>query len=489
MFMAVVSLCRQKLSNLSRVSSHISGWRMGDHGDMNQNYLTAFELESRTSVGRFRFRVMAALWVTGAFLYLDRVAISVAAPSIMDDLGLSGVQMAFILGTFFWGYSLGQIVGGLAADKLKIRTWTILWYLVWCVAVAATGVCRSVPQFSIARVIFGFAEGAVINPVTKLQNHWVFPRERGISHGVQVASAYMALVIGTPLMSSVVAVLGWRAMFFLVGAATLLGAFLFWRMVYDHPREHPRIPRAEMEAIEDALSKDRVTYEPTKSARNELSFMQSIRMLSGARAYWAICGSFFFIAGIYFTNFSWLPTYLIKERGFSGLTSGFALALPYSAAAVGALLSGVVADKLAMRAAVIIAATALTIPAIAGLLAAEQDALVIAMLCLVLCFNGAAMSLFVVLLFDLLPAQVIGIAIAVLVGVFGGLGGVVGPLVMGYSYDRTGSFATGFFAMAGGLVIAIAPLCAVHSHEMRVIREKARKALLGAVQPSAGTRT
>jgi sugar phosphate permease len=427
-------------------------------------------------VGRYRFVVMSALWITGVFLYLDRVAMSVAAPQVMDELNLTGLEMGFILGTFFWGYSFGQLIGGVASDRLKIRNWTITSYLVWCVAVAATAFCHTIGQFAVVRAVFGFTEGAVINPVTKLLNHWVFPRERGIAQGVQIASAYMGLVIGMPLMAWVVTAFGWRAMFLLIGAVTLLGAFLFWRLVYDHPRDHPRISRAEMEAIEEALAKDRVTYDPSTRKAQELGFGEGVRLLAKSPHYWLICIAFFFISGIYYTNFSWLPGYLVKERGYTALGSGMALSLPYAAAAIGALASGFMADKLGRRTPVLIGAAALTIPGILGLLAVDQQALVIAMLCLMLCCNGAAIGPFMVLIFDLMPAQVVGVAIAVQVGIFGSLGGLVGPLAMGYSFDATGSFAGGFAGMAAGLVIAIGLLTFVLRHERDTEREKRRRA-------------
>jgi sugar phosphate permease len=436
------------------------------------------EVAAVPRIGRFRWVVMSALWLTGIFLYLDRVAMSVAAPRIMDELGLTGLEMGFILGTFFWGYSVGQLVGGIAADRLKIRLWTLSSYMVWCVAVMGTALCHTIGQFTVARVVFGFSEGAVINPVTKLQNHWVFPHERGRSQGVQIASAYMGLVLGTPLMAWVVAVFGWREMFFLVGALTLVGVFVFWRLVYDHPHEHPRISAAERDAIAEALRKDRLAYSPDGRKVAELGFKEGIKVLAKSPTYWMLCVAFFFISGIYFTNFSWLPAYLVKERGYTALTSGLALALPYAAAAVGAVASGFIADRIGRRAPVLIGAALLTIPGIVGLLLVDQQWAVILMLAVMLCCNGAAVGPFIVLLFDLMPAHVVGVAIAVMSGVFASAGGMVGPLAMGYSFDLTGSFAGGFAGMAGGLLIAIALLWRVARHEKLAIRLKRERARL-----------
>ena len=69
---------------------------------------------SPNTPGRFRFVVMSALWVTGMFLFFDRVNISLAVPHIKQDLGLTGVQTGMILSVFFWGYVLGQVAGGIA---------------------------------------------------------------------------------------------------------------------------------------------------------------------------------------------------------------------------------------------------------------------------------------------------------------------------------------------------------------------------------------
>jgi sugar phosphate permease len=424
---------------------------------------------------RFRFVVLSALWVTGMFLYFDRVNISMAAPFIREELGLSGVEIGFILSIYYWGYIVGQLMGGVAADRFKIRSWVIVLYLGWCVTTVATGFCRTVVQFSVIRTIFGWAEGAVINPVTKLQNHWVLPTERGLVNGIQVGAGYMGLVIGMPIVGWLISILGWRAMFWITGLITLAGVFLFWLLVYDHPRDHPWISSEEKHLLEEEIAKDRVTFDPSSGRPKELSFREGIGILAGNWAYWAICIAFFFIAGIYFTNFSWLPGYLVMERGLSGIDSGFSLIVPYIGAALGALLGGYMGDRFNNRSLVIIIAAVLTIPSIAALLAVDGRILMIGTLCLMLFFNAAAVSIFVVLLFDLLPAEVIGVALATMVGIFGGLGGVVGPLVMGYAYDLSGTFFLGFVSMAAGLVVAAVMLGFVYLYERRIKLEKRQK--------------
>jgi sugar phosphate permease len=430
------------------------------------------ELSASSPVPKFRFVIVAVLWLTAIFLYFDRVNISMAAPHIMAELGLSGAKMGLILGMFSWGFIFGHVSGGVAADRLNIRRWSTALFFVWCIATAATGFCRSLLQFIAVRMVFGFCEGAVANPMNKLQNHWVLPSERGWVNGSLMFAAYVGLVVGMPLVGWLIDQYGWRTMFFISGAVSVLGVVVFWLVVYDYPKDHPWISARERAEIESALARDRVTYDSTSGAQQRLPFREAAGLLVRNRIFWAICGACFFIQLIYVTNFSWLPGYLTLERGFSNIKSGNMLAIPYLAAAIGALSGGFISDRIGSRTGVIIAAALLTMPAIGGLLVLDDERAVIAMLCLILFFNSAAISIFVVLLFDLFPPEIIGVALALSLGLCGGLGGVAGPLTMGFAYDLTQSFSWGFIVMAGGMVISVALLSCVLPYERRIKQEK-----------------
>jgi sugar phosphate permease len=269
---------------------------------------------------------------------------------------------------------------------------------------------------------------------------------------------------------------GWREMFFVSAAVSVLGALAFWFVVYDYPKDHPWISATERTAIEAALARDRVTYDAERRDVQRLPFKAAAAILFKNPIFWAICGAAFFVQMIYVTNFSWLPSYLVLERGFSNVKSGSALSLPYLAAAFGALSGGFISDRLGSRTLVIILGAVLTIPAIVGLLVLDNEVAVLVMIALVLFFNAAAVSLFVVLLFDLFPPETAGIALAVALGVCGGLGAAAGPVILGYAYDVTHSFAWGFIVMAVGMAVSMTLLSFVYFHERRIRREKHRKA-------------
>src|SRR5713101_6472640 len=109
---------------------------------------------------RFRFVVMWALWMTVFFLFLDRVNISLAAPYLMDELGLSGVEMGLILSMYYWGYIAGQLGGGVAADRWSIRKWASVMFFTWCVLTVLTGAGRALLQLAVVSGLFGVSERA-----------------------------------------------------------------------------------------------------------------------------------------------------------------------------------------------------------------------------------------------------------------------------------------------------------------------------------------
>lgn len=421
---------------------------------------------------------MGALWMTLFFLFLDRVNISMAVPYIMDELHLSGVATGVILSAYYWGYIAGQLSGGFAADHWSIRRWASVMYFSWCILTALTGACHSLAQLALVRGLFGVSEGAVANPLHKLENHWLLPHERGWVYGVAMGFGYLGLIVGTPLVGWFIAEWGWRVMFYGTGALTLLGVGLFWLLVYDHPHEHPWISAEETRLIADAVAKDRVTFDPERGEVRPVSFREGVNILAKNPAFWGLCLAGFCALGVFFTNLSWLPGYLVKERGYDITKSSFYLVLPYASAFAGALSAGYLGDRTGNRSLVALITGLLTGPAIVGLVFSEDVTMVILLMSVVLFLNAATTNSLIVVLFDLFPAEVLGVTIAIFSGIFGGSGGILGPIILGRFYDQTGSFFWGFCTLAGSAVVSAIVLIPIVFYEHRVKREKKERAAL-----------
>jgi sugar phosphate permease len=177
-----------------------------------------------------------------------------------------------------------------------------------------------------------------------------------------------------------------------------------------------------------------------------------------------------------FTNLSWLPGYLVKERGYTVMKSGVYLIFPYLAAFAGSLVGGYLGDRTGKRSIIGLCAGLLTGPAMVLLMRSQDVGQVILLMSVVLFLNAAAFNAIVILLFDLFPAEVIGVAAGMGIGLFGGLGGVAGPLILGYSYDLTGSFFWGFSGLGVGATLGSFVLVPVLFYEKQVKQEKVEKA-------------
>src|SRR3569832_971488 len=90
------------------------------------------------SVINLRWKVVALLIAPITFtMTLDRAAMTVAAPTIQNEFGLSIVQMSLILTVYFWTYALGQMPAGRLAEQIGSRRvlfgTSVLWSLMMIV--------------------------------------------------------------------------------------------------------------------------------------------------------------------------------------------------------------------------------------------------------------------------------------------------------------------------------------------------------------------
>lgn len=432
---------------------------------------------------RFRFVVMSVLWLSAFFMLMDRVNISMAAPKIIEDIDLSGTQMGLILSAFFWGYLIGNPLGGILADRWPLRKVTTVLLGGWCILTALTGFCGTLVQFCVVRGIFGLTEGLAIPFLHKIQNQWLLPAERGRFYGVYEGFARMGVGLGLTLAAWIIGTLGWRAMFFLLGGLTILVMILFYILARDHPREHPWMSSAEKELIHGTLEKDRVTYDAASGQARKLSFREGFGMLMKDTIFWSQCLVAFLVIALYFGILTWLPGYLIKERGYTILHSGIYLILPFMGGFAGAVAAGSLGDRLGRRSLVGMVCCFLACPSMISVLYADSPFSIILWMTFTVFFITGAINSNGVLLFDLQPPETFGTALGMLAGIGAGSAGLVAPVVIGYLLDLTGSFFWGFTIFALGTLLSGVIFIPISFREKRIRGEKAAK--LGLAQAQA----
>ena len=266
---------------------------------------------------RVRYRVLRMTVFLAIVTYLDRVCISIAAPFMMTDLGLSLTEMSLVFGAFTLAYSLFEIPSGWLGDRIgprRVLTRIVLW---WSAFTILTGAAQGFRSLVGIRFLFGAGEaGAFPNAVRSFAT-WFPARERGKANGVLFFGSRLGGALTAPLALLLIQRWGWRMSFVVFGLTGVVWALVWYRTYRDQPADHPDVDDAERAWIEQDAAVDGGTDTATSHQvdRSAAPPTPWARILASPNLY-AICTMYFaFGYGLYF-YFTWLPTYLIRELGF-----------------------------------------------------------------------------------------------------------------------------------------------------------------------------
>jgi MFS family permease len=369
--------------------------------------------------------------------YIDRGAVSIAAPLIKDEMGLSATGYGLVVSAFFWTYVPVLVLAGWLADRVSVWKLMAGGVAIWALATLLMGFAGGLASLVILRLAMGVGEGVAFPSGSKLMARAPEAR-RGIANIALSGGLAMGPLVGTLAGGAILELWGWRPMFVLFGAITLLWLLPWMRL------------RSEVDA-------------PLKTDEaNAVSYGRLLRTPS----LWAI--SVYHFTGTYSLYFiiAWLPLYLVKVRGYDIADMALLTALFYLAQTLGAAASAWLGDRLIAGGADVskvrrgIGLVATTIAAI-GILAIAQTTTTAALLAWLVptgtCFGAVTGILFVVGQSLAGPASA-GRWVGIQSG-FGNLAGVTGPVITGAIVDSTGYqpafYLTAAIAIGGGLVFAL----------------------------------
>src|SRR5271155_2121488 len=207
-------------------------------------------------------------WVIGLLLgagilinYFDRVNISVAAPQLQQEFGLTPGDLGLLFSAFFWSYAILQIPVGIVLDRLGVTTVSRIGAFLWGVASGVVAFATGFGSIFAARVLLGVAEAPAFPANSKATGYW-FPRgERARATAIFDAAAKFSNVIGVPLVAVAVVTFGWRWGFGLTAILSFVYFLAYW-FIYRDPSADPKLSREER----DYIRKDGATPEGESEA-------------------------------------------------------------------------------------------------------------------------------------------------------------------------------------------------------------------------------
>ena len=238
------------------------------------------------SAAAWPWKVCGFLFLATALSYLDRQALSVAAPLVSRELGLDNRQLGLLLSAFFYTYALMHLCVGYFLDRYNIRLVYGFFVGAWSLAQVAGGLSRGFGELFAARLFLGAFEAAGQVGAARIIARIVPGPDRGFANGIMMSGGSIGAVIAPFLVLGLSASIGWRGAFAVLGAIGLVwtAAWLIWF--------RPAAP---------------VLYgQPSEVKLNW-------RVILAKPQFWACVGAAAFGVPIIHIASSWLPTFLVQQ--------------------------------------------------------------------------------------------------------------------------------------------------------------------------------
>lgn len=385
---------------------------------------------------------MVVLYVAS---FLDRVNIGFAALTMNADIGLSAKAYGWGAGIFFIGYFIFEVPSNVALERVGARIWMFRIMFTWGLVSMATAFIHEPVGFYALRFLLGAAEAGFFPGMVLYLTYWFPQAMRARFVALFLAGVPLANVIGAPLSSLILTMEGlhhlhgWQWLFLIEGFPSCVLALLVLVVLPDKPARARWLSDSDKRLIEARVAEDAAPHRDLWAG------------LSDARVWLLSIADFGIVTGLYGINF-WLPQ-MVKAMGYTNYETGFIVAIPYAVSVLGMIAWGYSSDRSRERVwhvavAALMAAGGLTI-------AALQYGPLVSLIALTFASVGiyAALSTF----WALPPSFLGGTAAAggiALINSISNLGGFVGPNLMGWFKQETGSYAAGMAALSGALVVA-----------------------------------
>lgn len=382
--------------------------------------------------------------------YIDRIALSIAAKSIVAEFGFTPVQMGYLFSGFLWTYVVCLIPIGLLVDRIGAKRMVGGGIAIWSAATAATAAAGSFGAILACRLVMGGSEATTFPACGRVIRDWFPERERGLVTTLFNGGSSAGPALGAIVVAALVSAFDWRTAFVVLGAVGFvwLVAWLVW---YAPPEQAAWLPQPEQAKI---LSERNGSSAPERQAPPS-----SLGYLLSQRSVWGLIVTQACLVYTAYLFLTWLPTYLQSTRELSTMNTGYLTAVPYFVTIVLSLVVARTSDQLLSSADIQAGRRRNFIAAMAALsllilLAPAVSSLwqLLAVLTLVLTGSTTGAGLNFTLASDLLrnPRDVSRVIAITALG--GNLFGLIAPIITGYVVAGTGGYSWAFRVAAALLV-------------------------------------
>ncbi len=408
------------------------------------------------TIRKVRIRILPFLFVLYVICYLDRVNIGIAALTMNQDLAISSEQFGLLTGIFFIGYFLFEVPSNLLLHKIGARIWIARILISWGVVATLNGFVHNVHQLYWARFLLGLAEAGYVPGVYLYLTYWFPRREQARAIALFLLGLPVSSIVGSPLSGYILdhvhwlGVGSWRWLLILEGLPPIMFGFLTYFVLPSRPQEAGFLTAEQKEWIQAELKNE----EQEKSKQGQHTVFAT---LMNGRVWYLILLYSGLMVGRYTMSF-WTPQ-IIKSlsSGYSNTTVGLLVMIPSLVSATAMILISRSSDRRLERkfhAALPVLAAVL---ALALLGTTRSPLFAVALLSFVEIGLCGFLAPFWAMPSEFLSGYAVATGFA-LINSVGNLGGFVGPSVVGFMSQRTGSIYSGLAFVSACMFMSFALL-------------------------------
>ncbi|MCX7117358.1 MAG: MFS transporter [Legionellales bacterium] len=393
----------------------------------------------------FRWWIVALLFFITWVNYIDRASIAYAIDGMALAFHWSSSDIGLILGAFGLGYVVTTLLGGIAADRYGAKRTLTLSVLFWGIASLLMGISTGFFMVFVARIILGVAEGPNFPALTRTVSDWLSEEERSRALSFSLVSVPLALALGGPIVTQLIAAFSWRGAYFILALVAFLWIPFWWFLFKDNPADSSFVNQAELAHIQ----KPETIPSKTMGSSHPWKVLLFDRTLLANN--WA-----FFVFGYYLFFFmTWLPRYLHDQYHLDMTQIGFYSMAPWLCAAGMIWGVGVLSDNVfkktgnlrLARSYPIIITQALSAACIIPLLMVTQVFWAMVYVSLAVGFAMSANAVFYAVNIDVAKERA-GTALGIMDAVFA-VAGFLAPTLTGVLVSITGHYESAFVLLTG----------------------------------------
>ncbi len=410
-----------------------------------------------TKKTHYRFLVLAIIFAVYAINYADRTNIGAVLPFIIEEFHINNFEAGAIASMFFLGYAVSQIPAGFFIAKRGTRGVVALSIFGFSAFTWLMGTVSSVFGLKLVRLGLGLSEGPCPVGLASTINNWFPAKEKATATGVYIAATMFAPIIVPPLAVWIAVTWGWRWVFYSFAIPGIFIAIVWYLFVKSRPADSGFVSEAELAVINaDTNEQQQVRQNIEMHSRfatldkfirvKKLAPIATVKGLFTSKNILGDCLAYFMMVSVLYGLLTWIPLYLVKEKGFDFMRMGLVASMPCIGGFVGAIGGGFISDKLLgrRRKPTMIFTAISTVIMMVIMLNIPQSTLAV---CTGLFFVGLCLNIgwpaFTAYGMAVSDSKTYPIASSI-INSGGNLGGFVSPMVAGYLLDTTNSFNSVF---------------------------------------------